>query len=449
MSWFSRLIGHGQEPEGKPPCPIRFDRTGWHPQRRSEAPSTSWQWKDDDGQTLTVRAEQTPAFADGEATDLARLRAVCRETASLANSAIVQVDPIEVAAIPGLLLITKARAGLGSLFVGRLVFPLAGPHYVVEVVSSEGGVTGQREAIATAALAQRGELRFEPPESPGGPSRIKEWCQDPYDPAFDPGALNCLSDDERLDAVLPRHPLSKIRATLTLIRNTATLEAPMPLGTVPGWPPASADTREPRRGRMSSGTVGLLCFQAGLFHQSEQAFMDSIAESETDGRAPDVDVAHQLLLLGLSCDCQGKHLDAVSFFQRSERAAVAVGPDHPLVAQAVNNQARAHLAIKDHAAAEPLFERALALFESKDGEGTNVAIALNGLGAVRNAQERYDEAIPPLERALEIFEREHGPQFQDCGTVWGHLAIAFAHTGDERRAKNALSRAQSILGSLR
>jgi tetratricopeptide (TPR) repeat protein len=100
--------------------------------------------------------------------------------------------------------------------------------------------------------------------------------------------------------------------------------------------------------------------------------------------------------------------------------------------------------MKDHVAAEPLFERALAIFES-EGEGSSTAVALNGLGTVRNAQERYDEAIPLLERALGIFEKEHGPECRDSADVWGNLAISFAYVGDERRATHALSRAEAIL----
>jgi hypothetical protein len=69
----------------------------------------------------------------------------------------------------------------------------------------------------------------------------------------------------------------------------------------------------------------------------------------------------------------------------------------------------------------------------------------NGLGMVRNAQKRHDEAIPLLERALRIFEKEHGPRFRDNADVWGNLAMSFAYTGDERRANHARSRAEAIL----
>ncbi len=343
------------------------------------------------------------------------------------------------------MVITKARVGMAASYAGQMLFPLAGPHVVIQMTATEHGVTGRRDAIATAAMAHRGEIILEPPESPGGPSAIKGWFQDPYDPAFDRDALNCVSDDDRLDAVLPKHPLSKIRATLAAIRATATLNDAMPRAAVPDRPSARFQALQPRRGRMSSAALGLLCLQAGRFPQSEQALAESIGELEASGRAPDADLARQLLLLGLALDCQGKHHEAIPVFQRSERAAVAaLGPDDLLVGQSVNNQARARIAIHDHAAAEPQFERALALFESKEGQQSNTAIALNGLGMVRNAQQRYDDAIPLLERALKIFEKEYGPECPDCGTVWGHLAIAFAHTGDERRAKDAMALARHI-----
>lgn len=140
-----------------------------------------WQWKDGDGDTLTLRVEQAPPFADGDALDLQRLRMVCRERAWRENASIVQVDPVHIISIGGLQVITKSRAGLAASYVGRLTFPLAAPHYLVQMDASEHGITGQRDAIATAVMANLGELEFEPPESPGGPRRIKGWAIDPYD----------------------------------------------------------------------------------------------------------------------------------------------------------------------------------------------------------------------------------------------------------------------------
>jgi hypothetical protein len=242
MSWSSRIVGreppHGREER----CPIRFDLPGWHPQPRPDAASSQWHWNDDAGDTLTVQIEQQSAFADGEASDLRRLRAACRERARQVNASIVQVDPVDVASIPGLMVITKARLRLSASYVGRMMFPLAGPQYVVRIDAIEHGVTGQRDAIALAAMAERGEIVFEPPELAGEPRRIKGWCQDPYDPAFDRDALNFVSGGERLDVVVPKHPLSKIRATLALIRNTTTLEASMSLTSVPRGPAAGAPT---------------------------------------------------------------------------------------------------------------------------------------------------------------------------------------------------------------
>ena len=165
------------------------------------------------------------------------------------------------------------------------------------------------------------------------------------------------------------------------------------------------------------------------------------------GRPLDVDIAQQLLGLGLSRDCQGKHRESISAYERSEQLArTFLEPGHPLIAMAINNRARALIALDDHAAAEPAFEQALQMFDAREGQQTNAAIALNGLGMVRNAQERRAEAIPFLEKALKIFETTIGPAAPDCGDVWLNLARAYAHVGDVERAQQALDNVKRIRG---
>ena len=88
MSWFRKLLGR----DDAAVCPIEFDATGWHPQP-STAPDT-WQWKDDAGDTLTVRVAPKAAFGGGDLSDLGRLRTACRDNAKQANCSIVQVDTV-------------------------------------------------------------------------------------------------------------------------------------------------------------------------------------------------------------------------------------------------------------------------------------------------------------------------------------------------------------------
>lgn len=442
MSWFSKLFTPREESQDR--CPLQLDLPGWHRQPRADPSVDVWQWRDGDGDTLTVRLESMPAFAGGDELDLQRLRTICRERARQENASIVQVDPALVASFDGVQVITKARVGMAAAYAGRLTFPLTAPHFVVQIEAVERGTTGQRDAMATAIMAQRGELQFEAPEVPGGPRRIKGWAQDPYDQGFDRDTLNFVSDDERLDVLMPGHPLSKLRRTLAGIQETATLEgdAVFTNRSIP-----SSETPPPRRGRISSAALGMLCFHAKRFDHSETAFRESIAAWETSGSAPDADIATQFLLLGLACECQGKHRDALPIFQRAERAAVAsLGPNDVLAAHAANNQARVLLAMKDPLAAEPLFERALASFESTEGDSSSTAVALNGLGMVRHSQQRAEEAIRLFERALRIFEKEHGAECQDCADVWRNLAMSLAHIGDSQGANHALSRAKAISG---
>ncbi len=382
-------------------------------------------------------------FSVSEVSGLAHVRAACRRSALLADASIVQVDPVPVAGLPGLVVITKTRVGMAASYVGRLIAPLAGPHVVVSMEAIEHGTTGIRDALATAALAESGELRIESSDTPGEPGRVKGWRQDPYDASLDRDTLTFASDDERLDVLFPQHPLSKIRATLAAIRGTATITLPVHADGLP-----SLENHDPpsRRPRMPSGPLANLLIQTGHFEQAALTLEEAVAEAAADGRGETPELARHVLFLGLAYDFQGKHRESLSRFQRVEHiATTTMGPEHLMVAQAVCNQRRALMSIRDHEAAEPLFERALALFESTDGDGSNTAIALNGLGMVRNAQQRYQEAIPLLERALRNFEAAHGPKFKDCGAVWGHLAIALAHTGETQRANDALTRARAIL----
>src|ERR1700749_1352276 len=131
----------------------------------------------------------------------------------------------------------------------------------------------------------------------------------------------------------------------------------------------------------------------------------------------------------------GQQDDALKWFKRAETVAIdASSAEGDIVVQAVTNQACMLTALHDTAAAEARFELALALARRAAAvsgkEDTNEAIALHGLGAIRNEQHRHADAVTLLEQALAIFERAHGPDFEDCARTCLQLATAFAHLGD-------------------
>jgi hypothetical protein len=87
--------------------------------------------------------------------------------------------------------------------------------------NGRGNFTGTREALVNAVVAQTGELVLGDTK-PDGSRTIKGWFQDAYDAAFDAGALNSYTDDERVDPILPAHPLSRTRAWLATLGSTLT-----------------------------------------------------------------------------------------------------------------------------------------------------------------------------------------------------------------------------------
>jgi len=192
---------------------------------------------------------------------------------------------------------------------------------------------------------------------------------------------------------------------------------------------------------------GSSLLEVGRFDDAEKLLDISISELETTVGKNDPLVAKHLVLLGLAHDCQGRYLDAESVLSRARNIfEQSLGQDDLHTAQATLNLARVYLSLGRHDEAEPLLLQTLRVFNQKDASGSSAGIALNGLGLVRNARGLYQEAIPYFEQALQIFERVHGPDFPDCATALRNMALSLQHTGDDRRAQEALKRARRIKG---
>ena len=101
-----------------------------------------------------------------------------------------------------------------------------------------------------------------------------------------------------------------------------------------------------------------------------------------------------------------------------------LGPDHPGVAQSLNNLAEL---LRDQAKddeAEPLHRRALAIREAQLGpDHPDVANSLNSLASLLVAQAKDDEAEPLYRRALEICETQLGPDHPNTQTTRRNLEL--------------------------
>ena len=122
--------------------------------------------------------------------------------------------------------------------------------------------------------------------------------------------------------------------------------------------------------------------------------------------------AEYLNLQGLALHDSGDYRDAEEpLTQALALREKALGPEHPDVAESLNNLAVHYRAQGRYAKAEPLFERSLGVWEKTLGaEHPQVATSLNNLAALHNDQGRYAKAEPLYQRSLAIREKALGPE---------------------------------------
>jgi tetratricopeptide (TPR) repeat protein len=159
------------------------------------------------------------------------------------------------------------------------------------------------------------------------------------------------------------------------------------------------------------------------------------------------EVAGQLLnQAGCYLDGRARFSDAEPLHQRAlairERA---LGPDHPDVAESVNNLAVLYYHQGKYAEAVLLSQRALAITEKALGpEHLIVATHLNNLASLYDKQGKYAVALPLLQRALAIRERTLGPEHHDVATSLNNLAGLYRNQGKYVEAETLCERALAI-----
>ena len=93
-----------------------------------------------------------------------------------------------------------------------------------------------------------------------------------------------------------------------------------------------------------------------------------------------------------------------------EVAEKNIGPDHPDVAESLNNLALLYRIQGQYAQAEPLYQRSLAIWEKALGpDHPGVATSLNNLALLYQTQGQYAQAEPLYQRSLAIWEKALGP----------------------------------------
>jgi tetratricopeptide (TPR) repeat protein len=136
----------------------------------------------------------------------------------------------------------------------------------------------------------------------------------------------------------------------------------------------------------------------------------------------------------------------IPLYQQVENDLEAeLGPDHPVVAESLNDLAELLDAQGKYPEAEPLLRRALAIREKAFGlEHRDVAQSLCNLANLLHERGKYDEAEPLARRALAIHEKVLGPEHPDLATELNNLAMLLQSLDKYVEAEPLLGRALAI-----
>jgi tetratricopeptide (TPR) repeat protein len=122
-----------------------------------------------------------------------------------------------------------------------------------------------------------------------------------------------------------------------------------------------------------------------------------------------------------------------------------LGPQHPATAVSLNNLAGLLEDQGDYAAARPLLMRAVAICERTLGpQHPGMATSLNNLALLLHLQRDYAASQPLYERALAIREAALGPQHPDIAQSLTNLAGLLKDQGDIAAARSLYERALAI-----
>lgn len=440
MGWTSWFAPRGSPDEVRPSLrDVTFKTNGLRITARTSA---SIEWKDADGNRLAARLDRAAPERPLTAWTLDGVRSACRRAAAEGGGGIVSVTFERAGAIPIAKAVRKFPDGMGHRYEGTVLIRFREAQYSVTLQASEGRATGAREAMALALLVPLGEIKIPVVKAPAVSAPLEGWMRDPYDESYDGTAVHTLSDDERLDDLLPDHPLSRVRRWLDSIQQTLTVAADLQDDLV-----ETVDVQSPSselRHRMPADALGILFFQAGKPDVAERHLTEGIPLRDGEPVLEAPRLGDILILLGVTREALGRLEEAAWAHGWAVLAFAANrGDDDPSTVRARANLARVYALLGRHEEAEPLLSAAIPVFETTDNT-SELAVAVNALGLVRHSQTRHAEAIVCFERALRLFEKLHGRDYVECATVLQNIARAAEASGDRMGSARALARADGI-----
>src|SRR5689334_16201858 len=124
--------------------------------------------------------------------------------------------------------------------------------------------------------------------------------------------------------------------------------------------------------------------------------------------------------------------EAETCFLKAQTEAESLGPDNPRVGTTINNLAELYVREAKYAKAEPLFKRALRIWEKADDStaaALSKATVLNNLAALYEYQSRYIESEPLYLKCLALREKILGPEHPDVASTLNNLGALYWEMG--------------------
>jgi len=411
MGWLQSLAGKLRggkaSPPSAPPGPtardqwqltgVFFDTTGW---TLTENTPAKMAWTHANGAQLTLSKASRPA-ADVVSTSLTELRQHCRARATAKNEGIVSVEPRSCGGVPAVEVITKYERPPGYGFIGRLEVNTDADEYLIYLGADER-FTGAREAVVNMQRLALGEIPVEGMISGRkGPSAIPGMQFDPYDAGRDDAALNALSDDPRLDAVFPDHPLTFIRSVLAALCSSLECFAESPLRN----PVTSVSglVTGPRQ-LLSLAALREIYWQTGRNDLLLPALNGELGALDPAGTSTDAEVGRLLIMLGIvQQNTNNSLLSRVTFARAVKILEKVSGAGHRDTAVALVHLGRALLELGRPKEARETAERALAILDRDPAAAGVLLIA--ALTTQCQAMEQLgllNEARPCLQRLVSL-----------------------------------------------
>jgi tetratricopeptide (TPR) repeat protein len=184
----------------------------------------------------------------------------------------------------------------------------------------------------------------------------------------------------------------------------------------------------------------------GRYSDAETYYRRALKIAESTGGQNTPDYAVLLSNLGTLLVDQGQSARGLPLLRKSLDMNRTLLPAGDLrIAVMENALARGLLSVRDYREAEPLLEKALAIWrKNPDASPEVLETLMHNVAGVRQYQGRWDESRQLIEEAMASFERRRGSVHPALIRPLNNLAVAYTRMGKYTEAESAFRRALDL-----